>query len=48
MDIIWRIDVCPLMSAMQPVAHKKDQVTRTQSKEIANVSRTGIGLWKWL
>lgn len=39
--------VCTLVSVMQPVAHQQEQIIHIQSKEVADVSKTGIGFWKW-
>lgn len=43
-----RFSVCPLVSLMWPVPHQEDQIAHNQSKEVANVSKTGISVWKCL
>lgn len=47
----WLLDwfsVCPLVSLVWPVPHQKDHISYIQSKDVANVSETGISLWKCL
>lgn len=47
-NYLWiDFSVCTLVSVMQPVAHQQEQIIHIQSKEVADVSKTGIGFWKW-